>query len=110
MITTTCRILWIPAGGGWCMPSTAATAARSRRGMAPATLAAREVNAGKATSAQRRDVDLALTRTVELAEEDPLPRAERELAVAQRHEHLRRDQRRAHVRGRVRPVRILDVL
>ena len=48
-------------------------------------------------------------RPVELAEEDALPRAERELAVAKRHEHLRPHQRRARMRGRVL-LALLDVL
>src|SRR5207248_3873377 len=59
---------------------------------------------------ERRDVDLSLARAVELAEEDPLPRSQRELAVVERHEDLRADQRRANVRRSVRPVRILDVI
>ena len=46
---------------------------------------------------ERRHVHLALARPVELAEEDPLPGAERELPVAQGHEHLRAHQRRPHV-------------
>src|SRR4029077_3164973 len=61
-------------------------------------------------SAQRRDEDVPLARAVELAEEDPLPAAETELAAVDRDEHLRADQRAAHVRGGVRAVGILDVL
>src|SRR6185312_747624 len=56
------------------------------------------------------DEDLALARSVELAEEDALPLAERKLAVAQRDEDLRARQRRADVRRRVRAVGIFDML
>ena len=40
----------------------------------------------------------------------PCQRAEAELALVDRDEHLRADQRAAHVRRRVRAVRVLDVL
>src|SRR6185312_9431942 len=60
--------------------------------------------------AQRRDVDLSLAGPVELAEEDPLPLPEGELAVGKRHEHVWADQGRPDVRWRIRPVGILDVL
>ena len=62
-----------------------------------------------AALAQDADEDLAVARPVELAEEDPLPAAERELAVADRDEDLRAHERSAHVRGGVRP-RVLGVL
>ena len=55
-------------------------------------------------------IDLAVARPVELAEEDPLPAAERELAAVERHEDLRVHQRRAHVRGGVGAVGVLGVL
>src|SRR5262245_36094582 len=56
------------------------------------------------------DVNLAVARAVELAEEDPLPAAELELPVLERDEDLSADERRADVRRRVRPVRVLRVL
>src|SRR6266536_1482899 len=59
--------------------------------------------------AQRSDVDLPLARTVELAEEDPLPRSERKLPVVERHEDLRAHQRGTDVRGSVGPIGVLDV-
>src|SRR5262245_28373337 len=55
------------------------------------------------------DQNLPLAGTVELAEEDPLPGAERELATVERDEHLRAHQGRAHMRGCVFLTR-LDVL
>ena len=59
----------------------------------------------RTVASERRDVDLALARAVELAEEDALVRAEREASVAQRDEHLRaRGERGAGVGRRVRPV------
>jgi pimeloyl-ACP methyl ester carboxylesterase len=61
-------------------------------------------------SAQRRHEDVPLARAVELAEEDALPATETELAAVDRDEHLRADQRAAHVRGGVRAVGVLDVL
>ena len=52
-------------------------------------------------SGERRDEDLALARPVELAEEDSLPAAERELAVVERDEDLRcSSARRARARAR----------
>ena len=56
-----------------------------------------------------RDVDGALTRAVELAEEDPLPGPEREAAVADRHEHVGAHERRADVRRGVL-LALFDVL
>src|SRR5256885_16302494 len=57
-------------------------------------------------ASERGDVDLALARPVELAEEDTLVRAEREAPGAQRDEHLRaRGERGAGMGRRVRPVR-----
>src|SRR5580765_6445884 len=61
-------------------------------------------------SAQGGDEDVAVAGAVELAEEDPLPASEAELAVVDRNEHLRPDQRTAHMGRRVRAVRVLDVL
>src|SRR6266446_4829175 len=102
MITTTCRILWMPADraapAGTGETSTANAAAASTTRLTCANLA------------ERGDEDLAVARSVELAEEDPLPPTERELAVADRDEDLRARQRRAYVRGCVRSVGIVDVL
>src|SRR5215203_3142729 len=61
------------------------------------------------SSAKRRDVDRPLAGSVELAEEDALPGSERELAVADRHEHLRTHQRSTDVRGSVL-LPLFDVL
>src|SRR5215208_2253468 len=60
-------------------------------------------------SAERREQHGALSRPVELAEEDPLPCPERETAVPQRDDHLGAHQRRTDVRRRVLLPR-LDVL
>src|SRR5919204_575856 len=65
---------------------------------------------GRSRLRQRGDVDLPLARPVELAEEDSLPAAERELPVVERDEHLGAHERRADVRRGVRPVRVLDML
>src|SRR5205085_4908017 len=63
-----------------------------------------------ALSGEHADVDRASSRAVELAEEDPLPRAERQFAaVGQRDEHLPAHERRADVRRRVL-LTLLDVL
>src|SRR3977135_2213985 len=59
---------------------------------------------------ERRDENLAVAGTVELAEEDSLPAAERELAVADRDEDLRAHERCANMGRRVRPVGGLGVL
>src|SRR6266487_2999655 len=101
MITTTCRILWIPTGRDACAATGRVTAKNAAASTGRIT---------RRTLAQRGDEDLAVTRPVELAEEDALPAAERELAVAQRHEDLRAHQRGAHVRRGVGPVRVVDVL
>src|SRR4029450_6146799 len=55
------------------------------------------------------DVDLPLAWSVELAEEDALPRPEGETAVADGDEHLRAHEGRADVRGSVL-LALLDVL
>src|SRR5690242_4582377 len=106
MITTTCWILWIPTSGvdarTWAVRASAATTA--------ASAAARTTRVTQTNLGERGDDDLTLARPVELAEEDPLPAAERELPVAERDEDLRARQRRAHVRRRVRTVGILHVL
>src|SRR5207244_2735251 len=62
-----------------------------------------------AALAQRRHVDGPLTRAVELAEEDPLPGAEREPPSVERHEDLRAHERRADMRRGVL-LALLDVL
>src|SRR4051794_4536488 len=104
MITTTCRILWMPAYRVADRAGPGTSASKSKA--APAVTNRRM----GASLRERSDVDLAVARAVELAEEDPLVPPEREPAVAQRHEDLRAHQRRAHVRRRVRPVGIVDVL
>src|SRR5438105_1801366 len=62
------------------------------------------------TLLKRRDDDLAVARTVELAEEDPLPLTERELAAVERDEDLRVHQRCPNMGRRIGSVGILDVL
>src|SRR6478736_3310654 len=101
MSTTMCRILWMPVN--W----PRAAGAREGRKSKAATAATSTTRLTAAILRQRRDDDLAVARPVELAEEDPLPAAERELPVLQRDEDLRARERGAHVRRRVRPVRIL---
>src|SRR5205814_5879443 len=56
---------------------------------------AETVSIRRAWLAQRRHENLAFTRPVELAEEDPLPASQGEVAVVERDEHLRAQQRRA---------------
>src|SRR6266702_761424 len=100
MITTTCLSLWMSWLGavGLFSPLDAAPpdATRAAQRRTPTTrLKAR--TAAKAIpvrrdSGQRGHVDAALARPVELAEEDPLPRAEREAAVIERDENLRSHQ------------------
>src|SRR6266487_6758027 len=85
-----------PTGAGKTSTATAAAASTTRL--------------THAKLAKRGDDDLAVARPVELAEEDPLPLTECELAVAERDHDLRARQRRTYVRGCVRPVGILDVL
>src|SRR2546430_1480825 len=58
-------------------------------------------------TAQRRHVDRALARPVDLAEEDPLVAAELELALRERDEHLGAHERRTHVRRRIWAVCVL---
>src|SRR5882672_6390558 len=53
------------------------------------------------------DVDGALARAVELAEEDSLIGAERQLPVAERNQHLRSNEGRANVRWAVRSVLVV---
>src|SRR5207244_698878 len=65
---------------------------------------------GVSALAQRRDVDLPLARSVELAEEDSLVGTERKLALRERNEYLRAHQRGPDVRGRIRSVGVLDML
>src|SRR6476646_747539 len=62
---------------------------------------------GHGPSGQSGQIDLAVARAVELAEEDALVGAEGQVAVPERDEHLRADQRPAYVRGRVRAVLVL---
>src|SRR6266516_888588 len=85
-----------PTGAGKTSTATAAAASTTRL--------------THAKLAKRGDDDRAVARPVELAEEDPLPLTECELAVAERDHDLRARQRRTYVRGCVRPVGILDVL
>src|SRR6185503_2566300 len=58
-------------------------------------------------SVQRRDVDLALPRAVELAEEDALIGPEGELALGQRDHDLRPDEGRARMGRRIRAVGVV---
>src|SRR5438270_7666726 len=126
MITTTCLILWMFGFGavGRFTPLDAAPpdATMAAQSTTPKTRltpcigrkASRDLVRGHVpgpgpASGQRRHVHVALARAVELAEEDPLPRPEREASVVQRDEHLRPHQRRADVRGRVL-LALLDVL
>src|SRR4029453_9759222 len=58
-------------------------------------------------STKRGDVDLAVARPVELAEEDALVAAEGQAALLERHKDFGAHQRRTHVRGRIRAVRVV---
>src|SRR5438128_11776247 len=117
MITTTCLILWMAGFGAVARfspleaaPPDATMAAQSTTPTTRLTpcIGAKGIG-GRGPSGQRRHVHAALPRAVELAEEDALPRPEREASVLQRDEHLRPHQRRADVRRRVL-LGLLDVL
>src|SRR3954451_24228949 len=62
------------------------------------------------SSGEACDIDPPLARAVELAEEDALVPTKGQLPVAERHEHLRAHQRRAHVGRRIGTIGIVDVL
>src|SRR3954453_18033068 len=117
MITTTCLILWMSGFGAVgrfspldAAPADATTAAQSPTPTTRLTpcIGAKAIGA-RGRLGQRRHVDAALARPVELAEEDPLPRSEREASVLQRDEHLRPHERRPDVGGRVL-LALLDFL
>src|SRR6266508_844416 len=77
---------------------------RSSSSWSLTTGAATTPSVALACLAQRGDVDLALARAVELAEEDALVRPEGQATLIERNQHLRAHQRCSDVRRRVLPV------